>query len=275
MLRLRESRDTIRDNAAIRERRERRVKTHASQAQAELSKTRKRTACLGAFLEYVRVRGIHRASLAAAYTSRAARSDAFEEGRLRTSQVDRFINRVIDGGVDGKSFRENIAGPEDLLYWGEGNGTKSAMLKRRIDSAFKHVVKHLWVNESGSTKFDCMTGRELDFAKRKITLKRDGKTRWVKDRDVRFRKPEDALGPPHPFPISPDSLGGKGFEESDPGCEAHRPRLTESPPGGDMKMNKSARERAMLSSAWGGWWWRWQWRGRARDRQTRWRSRSR
>ena len=39
-------------------------------------------------------------------------------------------------------------------------------------------------------------------------------TRWVKDRDVRFRKPEDTLGS-HPFLISSDSLGGKGFKERD------------------------------------------------------------
>jgi hypothetical protein len=198
----------------LRKRQVRRVRTHAAQAMVDISKTRKRTSDLHEFLKYVCMRGVHRKALANAFVSRAARADAFEYGRLRTRQVDRFINQVIDGGERGKQFRRNIQAPDDLLYWGEGDGTKSALVKRRLDSAFKHMVKHLWVTESGSTKFDCMTGRELDVAWRKVTSQKDGKTRWVKDRDVRFRKPEDTQGS-HPFPISPCSLEGKGFKERD------------------------------------------------------------
>ena len=198
----------------LRKRQVRRVRTHAAHAMADISNTRKRTSDLEEFLKYVRARGVHRKALTNAFVSRAARADAFEYGRLRTRQVDRFINQVIDGGEHGKQFRFDIQAPDGLLYWGEGDGTKSALLKRRLDSAFKNEVKHLWVTESGSTKFDCMTGRELDIAWRKVTSQRDGTTRWVKDRDVRFRKPEDTLGP-HPFPISPGSLEGKGFRARD------------------------------------------------------------
>ena len=198
-----------------RKRRNHRQELFASQANGDFAVTRKKTADLQTFLQYVAVRVQHRSSLANAYASRAARADAFEEKRVRRSLLDTFINRVIGGGAQGQGVCK--AGPDgtDKLHWGEGNRTRSAQLAKRLQTAFKEQVEHMWIDEGGSTKYDCVTGNELDFAWRHVTGK-DGKTKWVKDRDVRFRKPEDVLGSRHPYPISPDSLRVKdGFQEED------------------------------------------------------------
>ena len=201
--------------APIRKRRETRQRLFAATAVDDLSSTRKKTACLETFVEYADARGRWRASLTRAFACRAARADAFEEGRRITKRLDKFINLVIDGGADGREFRKNIAGdPTKKLKWGEGNRTRSAKLARRLNSAFQATVDHMWIEEAGTTKFDAITGNELDDAWRQITLK-GGKKKWVTDRDVKFRKPEDVLGSHHPFPISADLLKGKGFRDID------------------------------------------------------------
>ena len=194
-----------------RKRRNHRQELFAKAAIEDLKRTRKKTADLQAFMQYVTVRVKHRSALALAYASRAARSDAFEEKRIRRSLLDKFINQVIDGGTEGRDFRKSGS----KLYWGEGNRTRSAQLAKRLKTAFKDQVEHMWIDEGGSTKYDCVTGNELDFAWRQVEGK-DGKKKQVKDRDVRFRKPEDALGSHHPYPVSPETLRARGgFREED------------------------------------------------------------
>ena len=106
----------------------------------------------------------------------------------------------------GRDARSN----GDILYWGEGNGTGSAKLAKRLDTAHKEWVKHLWVEEWGTTKYDCITYEELDPAYRR-GIKKGGTPGWIKDRDVRFRKSEGTLETRHPCPYPTPLLMGKGF----------------------------------------------------------------
>jgi hypothetical protein len=78
----------------------------------------------------------------------------------------------------------------------------------------RHWVQHCWVDEFGTTKFDCVTHEELAPALRWGTG-RGGKEGWVKDRDVRFRKSKHTLESWHPSPAPPSLLEGKRFRAED------------------------------------------------------------
>ena len=203
----RTKRDTI--LRPLKESRERRVAHHASLAVAALSGTRKKTYDVDKFRAYTRERWCHRVAIGRAFQSRAARSEKFESQRLMGRRLDRYINRVIDGGKRGHGGRRR-----GMLYWGEGNGTRSAMLARRLNSAHSAWVTHLWVDEWGTTKYDCITNEELAPAYRR-GIRAGGQAGWIKDRDVRFRKSEHTLESRHPCPYPTPLLVGKGFREDD------------------------------------------------------------
>lgn len=191
------------------ERRERRVVEHAAEALKALSSTRRRTSDVVEFRRYALVRQVHQGALERAYCCRSARSERFERQRLLTSRLDSFINSVIDGGENGRRARL-----EGKLYWGEGNATNSAQLARRLRTAHKGWVEHVWVDEFGTSKFDCITHQELAPAFRR-GVGRGGQAGWVKDRDVKFRTTECTLESRHPCPFPTALLADKGFRESD------------------------------------------------------------
>ena len=198
--------DALRD---LKLRREQRVKQHASAALEALSGTRRRTFDSAQFVRYTEVRSIHRKALERAYVCRAARSEAFSSRRILTSRLDGFINRVIDGGEDGRAARL-----KGRLYWGEGNATASAQLSKRLKTAHRQWVQHVWVDEFGTSKFDCITHEELAPAYRR-GIGRGGQAGWIKDRDVRFRTTEFALESRHPCPYPITLLLNKGFRDSE------------------------------------------------------------
>jgi uncharacterized membrane protein len=193
----------------IKRAREARVAKYAKDAVAALSLTRKKTFDIQAFRAYAHARNQHRSALEKAFCSQSARSEKFESQRLLTSQLDRFIITVLDGGPDGRDARKRIT------YWGEGNGTGSAKVAKRIKTAHWMWAVHLWVDEFGTTKFDCITHEELASAYRRGVGK-GGQAGWIRDRDVKFRKSEThTLESRHPCPYPTPLLENTGFRESD------------------------------------------------------------
>ena len=102
------------------------------------------------------------------------------------------------------------------MYWCEGNGTKSAKLKKRLDTAFKDEVEHVWVDEFGTSKYDCTTTHEELLHAYRRGIGRGGQAGWVRDRDVKFRKTEsNSLESRHPCSYPTVLLENKGFRQSD------------------------------------------------------------
>ena len=87
-------------------------------------------------------------------------------------------------------------------------------MKRRLDTQFRTCVKHVWVDEFGTTKFDCVTFEELGPAYRWGKGK-GGREGWIRDHDVKFRKTKHQLESWHPCPVPERDLVGRGFRAED------------------------------------------------------------
>ena len=193
----------------VQTRRNARVEALAHAELASLSATRRKTANLQEFVEYVRAHNDGFAALKAAYGRRASSRERFEIYRHKVADLDRWMMQLKQDIIDSYSKTDPEFDPRKrvVLYWGNAKfkatykgcyPAPTSRLTRRVRNAFKDHFDARDTDEYCTTKVCCGCHQPLRTGKR-LKRKRDGSTEWREDRDVKWCTTPSCLGS-HPFP---------------------------------------------------------------------------